>query len=175
MKKIVVIILLMGFSNTYANPTCESLFEKQESLGFTESVFFRQAEIQRLLKGVTPSTFNFEIAGEKVKVGDLVSIKPELEYSNELQISPIEGIVLGSRIMLNTRTGKSESHIVIYDEVIDTVFHVSNSMVMQSHSSVIGRNYNQERIDAYDVLTREGHDDQATPLFQRKMGSSRTH
>lgn len=157
----VVFILLVLFSFHAQANTCSLLF-KSNSLDAYPS---QAKELQSVLNLVEPTTRNFQLMGDKLKMGDMVVIQMTREafdhealplliniFETKSQLMEarmgafIDGLVVGSVVKYDRVTKNDEIHIAIYDENTSNVFFVSQRMIEpEGDSQIAGHKYNQLR------------------------------
>lgn len=143
-------MLLFSFS-AQANLKCSELFRlDMEVLGEIEAIFALQDDVRDAIRTVNPTTHDFKFREEKLKVGDLVVIK--VREGKDYVFSPIEGIVLGTRIMLDTASGLSKVFLVVYAEADEMVFHLTREMIDIKNSEIVGHKYDKFNKDPLEAL-----------------------
>lgn len=179
MKSVALFALIITSSvSTFAgNLKCTSLFSEVKTKPINEAdhiptkeeilaeimmdevdvVFETPENIQRIIKGVDKSTHGFKINDENINVGDIIYINIDKQFHGQLAFESISGIVLGSRIMLDLKDNHSKTFLVIYDETVQDVYHISREMINLEESFLVGHKYNQIKMDAIDII----HDERA--------------
>lgn len=161
MKVIVLFALLISVVSARAN-VCRSLFKED-----MDPRKLPISQLQHTLNSIDPTTRDFDLMGEKLKLGDLVVIQmtPDAFYREALpllrkrlssnaeilearMLSIVDGIVVGSVIKADRETKQDQIHIAILDPNISEVFFVSKNMIeAEGESYIAGHKYNQLKKD----------------------------